>query len=120
MKKMTVTINGVEYPCYETMGAMLRFKQETGKEVSEVDISQFSFFCIYLWCCVASACAREKKEFGYSVMDFADNITPETMTAWTDMLREVNGVESADDAQKKVCRNNRAVRSGRRSDPDEP
>ena len=36
MKKTIVTIDGQEYPCRPTMGAMLRFKRETGKEVNEI------------------------------------------------------------------------------------
>lgn len=102
MKQMRITVQGVEYPCYETMGAMLRFKQETGKEISEVDLSQLSFFSVYLWCCVASACAREKMEFAYSLMDFADNITTETMLAWTETLKKINGVEAADAEKKRT------------------
>ena len=35
MAKIEVTINGAKYPCRPTMGAMLRFKKETGKTVSE-------------------------------------------------------------------------------------
>ena len=35
MAKIEVTINGTAYPCRPTMGAMLRFKKETGKEVTE-------------------------------------------------------------------------------------
>ena len=35
MAKIEVTINGAKYPCRPTMGAMLRFKKETGKMPSE-------------------------------------------------------------------------------------
>ena len=30
-------IKGVEYPCRVTMGAMVRFKRESGKDIREVD-----------------------------------------------------------------------------------
>ena len=33
MPKIEIMINGKAYPCRQTMGAMLRFKQETGKSV---------------------------------------------------------------------------------------
>ena len=49
MKKIEITINGKAYPCRQTMGAMLRFKQETGKEVTELGNS-FSDLCVFLWC----------------------------------------------------------------------
>ena len=35
MAKIEVTINGAKYPCRPTMGAMLRFKKETGKTLTD-------------------------------------------------------------------------------------
>ena len=48
MAKIEVTINGKVYPCRPTMGAMLRFKKETGKEVTEITSNSFSDLCAYL------------------------------------------------------------------------
>ena len=87
MKKIEITINGKAYPCRQTMGAMLRFKQETGKEVTELDNS-FSDLCVFLWCCIVSACKHDGIEFNLSLMDFADSVSPEEMTAWTDAVKE--------------------------------
>lgn len=58
MKKIEIKIDGKEYPCRQTMGAMLRFKQETGKEVTEIG-GNLSDICAYLFCCVASACKKD-------------------------------------------------------------
>ena len=80
-KRIIISVNGEEFPCSPTMGAMLRFKQETGKEITEIDPSSFTELCTYLWCCVASAAKREGKAFNLSLMDFADAIMPEDMTA---------------------------------------
>ena len=44
MAKVEVTINGKAYPCRPTMGAMLRFKKETGKEVTEITNSGLADF----------------------------------------------------------------------------
>lgn len=82
MKRIEIIVNGEAYPCSPSMGAMLRFKQETGKEITEIDPTSFSELCTYLWCCVASAAKREGKAFNLSLMDFADNLTPEDMEAW--------------------------------------
>lgn len=79
---VTVVVDGKEYPCYPTMGAMLRFKQQTGREITEMDPASFSDLCTYLHCCVASASRREGKEFDMSLMDFADALTPDQMTQW--------------------------------------
>lgn len=62
MKKIEIKIDGKEYPCRQTMGAMLRFKQETGKEVKEIG-GNLSDICAYLFCCVASACKKDNVPF---------------------------------------------------------
>lgn len=58
------------------MGAMLRFKQETGKEITEIDPTSFTDLCTYLWCCIVSGAKHEGKHFDMSLMDFADALTP--------------------------------------------
>ena len=80
-KRMIVEIDGVEYPAEVTCGAMVRFKEETGKEVNQ--INGVSDTIVWLWCCVKSACSKEKKEFPYSAVEFADQCTMETLNAWT-------------------------------------
>ena len=87
MKKVEVTINGVAYPCRPTMGAMLRFEKETGKNVAEVFAegeTEFSFtdICTLMWCCIVSASKHDGIEFNMSLMDFADSITPEEAISW--------------------------------------
>lgn len=96
MARVEVIVNGVAYPCKPTMGAMLRFKKETGKEVTELTGDNFSDLCVYLYCCVASACAAEKIGFELSLMEFADALSPEDMQAWTERLQS-----DAGDSKKK-------------------
>ena len=102
MKKVEITINGEAYPCRPTMGAMLRFKKETGREVTEIDATSLSDLCTYLWCCIVSACAAEEKKFGLSLMDFADSINPEDMNEWTQSVAEqaAAGGEAEGDEKK--------------------
>ena len=100
MNKVEVTVNGVVYPCRPTMGAMLRFKKETGKEVTEITNGSLSDLCAYLYCCVASASAADGVEFKMSLMDFADALNPEDMAAWTAQMQQGNAV-NADGAEKK-------------------
>lgn len=80
------------------MGAMLRFSRETGKEITEIKPGSFSDLCTYLWCCVVSASKREGKEFGMSLMEFADSISPDDMEAWS---RAVSDGEGDGDGEKK-------------------
>lgn len=75
-----VIINGKEYPARLTMGAMLRFRRETGHDVSTMKDDDVSDVITLIWCCVASECNAEKVEFGYSLLDFADRIDPALIT----------------------------------------
>lgn len=100
MAKIEVTINGVAYPCRPTMGAMLRFKKETGKEVTEITSNSLTDLCTYLYCCVASASAADGVDFIMSLMEFADALNPEDMTAWATQMQQ-NTVEDAGDVEKK-------------------
>mgnify|MGYP001099145105 CR=1 FL=1 len=86
MKRIEIIVNGTAYPCSPTMGAMLRFKQETGREITEINPGSFSDLCTYLWCCVASAAKREGIPFDLSLMEFADSLTPEDMTEWNAVI----------------------------------
>ena len=81
MAKVEITINGKAYPCRQTMGAMLRFKQETGKEATEM-VGGFTDLCTYLWCCIVSACKADGIDFDLSLMEFADSVTPEVALSW--------------------------------------
>lgn len=100
---INIEINGEKYPCYPTMGAMLRFKQETGKEITEMDSGSLSDLCAYLWCCVVSACKREKKSFTLSLMDFADNLDLSDLMHWNGAITAETERTSApeDDGEKK-------------------
>lgn len=105
MKKIEIIVNGKAYPCAPTMGAMLRFKHETGREITQIDGGSFEDLCVYLWCCVVSASRREGIEFGLSFMDFADSITPEDMEAWSQTVlrkpEDGDGDENGDGNEKK-------------------
>ena len=99
MAKVESTSNGVAYPCRQTMGAMLRFKQETGKEVTEIDPGSFSDLCTYLWCCVKSASKADGLDFNLSLMDFADNVTPEEATEWAEANKEQSDGENTENSE---------------------
>lgn len=81
MSKIEITIDGKVYPCRQTMGAMLRYKQETGREVTDLG-NNLSDMCAYLYCCVASASKHDKVKFDMSLLDFADSLTPDDLNAW--------------------------------------
>lgn len=80
---------------------MLRFKRETGKEISELRGDSISEMITYLWCCVAAACKREGKSFDYSLMDFADMLTIDEMAEWQKSVIDQTSVEPGTDGEKK-------------------
>lgn len=97
MKKVTVIIEGKAYPCRSTMGAMLRFKEVRGKDVSEMDGTDLGDLMAFLYCCVKSACARERVDFPYTYDDFTDSISPEEFQQWSRSLES----DGNDDGEKK-------------------
>lgn len=101
MAKVEVLINGIAFPCRPTMGAMLRFKRETGREVTAIDGSSMEDLVTYLYCCVASACSADKVDFSMNLIDFADALSPEDLQAWTNKLQESNGNTKMTKSEKK-------------------
>lgn len=101
MAKVEVTINGAAYPCRPTMGAMLRFKKETGKEITEITDKSFTDLCTYLYCCVASASAADKVNFNLSLLEFADALSPEDMQVWTNKMQQFGNATDNAEGEKK-------------------
>lgn len=102
-KKIEITIGGKRYPCRQTMGAMLRFKRETGKEVTEIGQS-VSDLCVFLWCCTASACNADGIEFPYQLDDFADLVTAEQMASWNAAVNDAAGAAEGADQEENPSR----------------
>lgn len=103
MKKVEITIGKETFPCRPTMGAMLRFKQETGREVTEIDTTSFTDLCTYIWCCIVSASKADGKKFKLSLMDFADSISPDDMNEWAKAIGDdAEANEEAADEKKSL------------------
>ena len=91
------------------MGAMLRFKRETGREVTDIfgekdekgnPKCDLSDFCTYIWCCICSASKADGIEFNLSFMDFAASVSPEdTLAVWVAMQKYDAG-EAAEGEKK--------------------
>lgn len=83
MKRITINVGGREYPCYPTLGAMLRFRNATGREVTTIDMASIGDLAVYLHCCTASASAREKIPFDIELQEFSDSLVPSDLSAWS-------------------------------------
>lgn len=88
---MEVKIDNKTYPCRPTLGAMLRFKQETGQEVTEINEGSLTDLVTFLWCCIISACKVDNVAFEYTLMDFADRVKPEEVASWAKRLNSAEG-----------------------------
>ena len=103
MAKVEITINGKAYPCRQTMGAMLRFKRETGREVTTITNDDLSGLCTLLFCCVQSACKHDGVDFDMDLVDFADSIEPADLMAWASVINGEGGEDSGEtDDEKKT------------------
>lgn len=101
MPKIEIIVEGKKYPCRPTMGAMLRYKEATGREVTTIDAASVTDLVTYLWCCVASACKRDGVEFNMSLMDFADGLEPDTLTKWTETVMQPSS-DDGDEEKKSL------------------
>lgn len=84
MKK--ITINGKAYPCRVTMGAMVRFKRESGKDISEISQSDMAELVLFIWCCAVSACNADDVAFDYTFEKFADSLDPENLAGFYESI----------------------------------
>ena len=83
-KGVTFTIetsDGQNWPCRLTLGAMRRYKQITGEDVSQM--AGVSDMGVLVWCCCKSACAAENRPMDVSLDDFLDRLEPESLEAIT-------------------------------------
>ena len=84
MKKqiLKLTVGGKEYPCRVTMGAMVRFKRATGKDVSQLNQSDIGELVQFIYCCVQSACKADDVAFDTDFETFADSLEPDSLNTF--------------------------------------
>lgn len=103
-KSIFIQIGENTYPFRMTLGAMLRFKRATGKEVAMLDDENLEEVANLLYACIASACAADKVQFPFDFEEFCDRLSAEDMEAMTDLLTaQPDGETASQDpaAQKK-------------------
>ncbi len=83
-----IKVNGKEYPCRITMGAIVRFKRLTGLDIKDIKPDDIENYLAFLWCCIVSACNADKEEFSIPLEDFMDHLDPDQLTQWTEGLAE--------------------------------
>ena len=107
MKEIYLELGGKQLPCRPTMGAMLRFKKETGRDAMTITNDDLEGNITFLWCCIVSACKHDGKEFDMSLMDFADAVGLDDVISWADQLNDAGKSgdgAAATDGEKKTRR----------------
>ena len=100
-KAINIQVGERTYPFRMTLGAMLRFKRATGKDLAKeaLDDGDIEEVAALLYACVASASVADKVPFDMSFEEFCDNLSAEDMDAMQALLTEpVEPVEQAEAA----------------------
>ena len=96
-----VTIYAKEYPNRVTMGAMIDFKRETGKDVNDIG-SDVELLTQFMYCCVRSACRADKLNFDLTFQEFADGMDLSEFNSFQNTMATDSGGEDDDNAKKKT------------------
>ena len=84
-----ITVKGKEYPCRVTMGALVRYKKESGNDVSQMTEADIAGMILFVWCCVCAACSADDVPFGISFEKFADMLEPGDINGFFDAMPDV-------------------------------
>lgn len=99
-----MTIGGKEYPFRMTMGALMRFKREVGKDVSRMDANDLTENLILIWCCIVSACVVDNVPFELSAQELADRLEPQDVAT---MVQELT--TGTEEEKKTTARGKRSA-----------
>lgn len=97
MKTIVISIEGKQLPLRATMGAMKDFKKLTGKDPKDMDQDSAVDMATFVYCCICSACRKDKKDFKMSLDDFLDSVDIDTINSWSTELSKAQ-----DDSEKKA------------------
>lgn len=98
MKKNVITLGGVEYPCRLTLGAIKAFKEQTGKELTDIGNDMVALGTL-IYIAATKSGLKEKKPFPWQTPDdLMDDITLQDMPA---LVEQLFGTQTADDTDAK-------------------
>ena len=83
MKKHFITLTtGESFPVEISLGAMLIFREETGREATDADMGSLSDLIKLLWAGAAAASESAGIAMNYTPQQFANRLTPEELKNW--------------------------------------
>lgn len=92
---LKIKINGKEYPARMVMGALLLFKREAGKDVSELKEDDVEDALRLMWCCTKCASQAEGVAFDLDFETFCNSITPQDVAEWNAGMAAAQGKKKA-------------------------
>lgn len=104
MEGLRFNYKGTEYRTEVTLGALRRFRKETGYDFVTERAGKLTAddMGVLLWATIKSGAKADGKKFDEELDDFLDNVTPEMLTAWTSQQAEISAEEEEDsDSGKK-------------------
>lgn len=98
----TVTIDGTEYPCALTNGALLQFAETTGHDFGAPapDSTPVRDNLAIIHACAVSGARREGKQFPYSLVEMADLTTPADLALFAKALERMVSPDADADEKK--------------------
>lgn len=99
------TDNRGVFPRQISLGAMLIFKEETGREATEADMGSLSDLIKLLWAGAAAASETAGIAMNYTPQQFANRLTPEELKKWKETYvesqRNEENPEKGEEVKKK-------------------
>nr|DAV78519.1 MAG TPA: tail assembly chaperone protein [Caudoviricetes sp.] len=80
-----IKIYGKEYPARVTMGAMRRYKRETGQDVSLMG-NDIDLLVTFMYCCIVSACNADDVPFDMDMDKFADGLGMDDLNGFAESI----------------------------------
>lgn len=68
------------------MGAMKEFKKLTGRDPKDMEGDSAVDMSTFIYCCVKSACRKDKVQMDMSLDDFLDSVDIDTINEWSASL----------------------------------
>lgn len=97
---INIQVGDRSYPFRMTLGAMLRFKRVTGKDLAreDLDAGNIEEVAQLLYACLASASVADRVPFSLTFDEFCDNLSTDDMFAMQELL--VNPEQAAAQASE--------------------
>lgn len=71
---MPIKIKGKEYPIRPTMWALLQFKREKNKSVSEIKDDEIEDLLYWTYLCVKNSCKQDGIDFAMTFEDYCEYV----------------------------------------------